>query len=1253
MNVILDDLVDGLVHQVQNKVLPNLESLTKKASSSIIEYLDQPPSSTDFVYLTDRLIVCSQPKPSYQPTFLDPGRDPSSSLTFKQQHRQQRQVNIEEEEGEEEEVQEDQILATKSTDSVFDRLYRNEKRKEKLWTDSFEITDDESLQKEENEEPTIDDDDENDLDLPITKTPLGTTINNSPATMASYLEKRHGKHRFLVFSLQDESPDDRTLLLFNRQIVQLGWKNPCPERSENPTIPHLLKICYAIHSYLSLNEKNVAVVYCRNGKTRTAIAVACYLRFAGLVKQSYQGFLHFLKSKKLPQTTWHQLPPSLHLFFRQFDTSLESGGCYHDEPLLLRAITLQGIPVEDKPCLDIWDSSPQRHVYSSHPQRWSSTSPSSGESRWSDEEGFYKINTLIQGDFVILCRFGGGHRDESLHDPSKILWRYANTTGFCSGGLPYELPSKKVDLMRRYAPQMDHDDFLVTLLFQAEWERTSMSSRKGENKRDRIWPAYSPQACEEGLHIIFQCHSARPDKSDIQEFLLANSDLTQQQQPCPPNLVCLALQLTNFQYSLARYLLLENKNFSWWTSSPDYIPREETNDDDAIQTKQKAQQTKDEENIQQIFSLLDDEVNDIITNSLDPLDIQQFQAYTASAAKRPMRNQIVADKSQDEQTPERRNTGLSSFSREQEQTDLCLNDSGWMLPGSLAYPRPGDIAQKFGLPSPTISKTLESRRLPRVPYFDYKRPVLHSSKRQRTSDNISILSPQNKNTVIATPLFLQLQHTGVTLEGLTDLLQASQQWSSIPPERLPEEDLPRKEGQGEQQSVSKETSMNQEAKKQKEIKWLEARKVEGGSKKSQKEEDAKKKEAQNDGDDEVPLKKDPLYAKFFKMLQVGMLKKQVIHAMTRDGKDPHILDLDPNKSLESQIPKQSGEIPLKDDPEYAKYFKMLKMGLPKDAVKNSLTRDGKDLAIVDLDPNKSVASQLKSNTGDYGPPLKEDPEFTKYFKMLSMGLPVDAVKNALARDGKDPSIIDLDPNKCIKSQTAKKVEDTGPPLKEDPEYNKYFKMLSMGLPKDAVKNALARDGKDPSIMDLDPNKSVKSQIDGSGGQAEMDTGVPLKEDPDFAKYFKMLAMGLSIDAVRNALTRDGKDPSVMDLDPSKSVAFQQKASTKKKSPGKKKKRIRRKKIYWNPINPDKLKRDSMWHIVQDVVSMKKLNYDEKEFEELFTESADGGKKKKNPKEVSAKKLVQVVDPKRSMNGGIILARLRLEYSRIADIVIKM
>jgi len=54
------------------------------------------------------------------------------------------------------------------------------------------------------------------------------------------------------------------------------------------------------------------------------------------------------------------------------------------------------------------------------------------------------------------------------------------------------------------------------------------------------------------------------------------------------------------------------------------------------------------------------------------------------------------------------------------------------------------------------------------------------------------------------------------------------------------------------------------------------------------------------------------------------------------------------------------------------------------AVKNAMTRDGLDPDIMDLDHDKSVASQMKKGEDDDGPPLKEDEKYQKYFKMLNM-----------------------------------------------------------------------------------------------------------------------------------------------------------------------------------------------------------------------------------------------------------------------------
>ena len=54
-----------------------------------------------------------------------------------------------------------------------------------------------------------------------------------------------------------------------------------------------------------------------------------------------------------------------------------------------------------------------------------------------------------------------------------------------------------------------------------------------------------------------------------------------------------------------------------------------------------------------------------------------------------------------------------------------------------------------------------------------------------------------------------------------------------------------------------------------------------------------------------------------------------------------------------------------------------------------------------------------------------------------------AVKNAMTRDGLDPGIMDLDHDKSVASQMSVELVDKGPPLKEDEKYQKYFKMLKM------------------------------------------------------------------------------------------------------------------------------------------------------------------------------------------------------------------
>ena len=50
----------------------------------------------------------------------------------------------------------------------------------------------------------------------------------------------------------------------------------------------------------------------------------------------------------------------------------------------------------------------------------------------------------------------------------------------------------------------------------------------------------------------------------------------------------------------------------------------------------------------------------------------------------------------------------------------------------------------------------------------------------------------------------------------------------------------------------------------------------------------------------------------------------------------------------------------------------------------------------------------------------------------------------------------------------------GVPLKEDPRYMKYFKMIAMNIPKQATKLKMQSDGLDPAILDMDPNSPASA-----------------------------------------------------------------------------------------------------------------------------------------------------------------------------------
>ena len=417
-----------------------------------------------------------------------------------------------------------------------------------------------------------------------------------------------------------------------------------------------------------------------------------------------------------------------------------------------------------------------------------------------------------------------------------------------------------------------------------------------------------------------------------------------------------------------------------------------------------------------------------------------------------------------------------------------------------------------------------------------------------------------------------------------------------------------------------------------------------------------------------PVKSSEL-GKYHKMLDMGIPLGAVQQRMLKDGIDPSLLN-SISKSVTKNKPKR---IDNSTNLKYMKYFKMLTMGIPRGAVENKMKQDGIDSSILDgADPNAIAKAKEATTATPSTVFLKDSKMYSKYFKMLKMGIPNGAVKNKMIKDGVNPNHLDLGPNAYEPLPAPKKLPKQSTVLLKDSKiYGKYFKMLKMRIPIGAVKNKMEKDDVDPSILDLGPDA-----YEPLPPSLQTTMTLLLKDDPTFTKYFKMLDVGLPPQAVKHRMTQDKMDPKVLDMDlngpspnqpnqASKLLLFH--TDSPKKGKKKKKKKpgdgLVRKKIHWRKLSGLRLA-SSMWGTghadsKQFVLQPKR---EIKEMTALFCQSMDpktgagspgrghllgasqqagrGGSKlkKENSAGGGRKKKATLLDMTRANNISIVLAR---------------
>ncbi|CAI5716084.1 unnamed protein product [Hyaloperonospora brassicae] len=241
-----------------------------------------------------------------------------------------------------------------------------------------------------------------------------------------------------------------------------------------------------------------------------------------------------------------------------------------------------------------------------------------------------------------------------------------------------------------------------------------------------------------------------------------------------------------------------------------------------------------------------------------------------------------------------------------------------------------------------------------------------------------------------------------------------------------------------------------------------------------------------------------------------------------------------------------------------KYTLMLKRGVPFEAVRNCMQRENVDPSTLQaVLPNESSTGVLSSasQANDIRKrKLKDVDEFSTYFRMLRMGCPKEAVRQKITMDGIDPVILDLgsdaiyeEVKNCIAVRSGvRKVRDgmmnPSAAVNEDESASKislnghdvcakYHTMLKLGVPKGAVCQKMKVDGVDVRILDSGESSFYSTLREQTGGQRPTVTvdEMKLMGHPEYAKYCKMMLAGLSEAAVRKKMQVDGVNEGVMDF----------------------------------------------------------------------------------------------------------------------------
>lgn len=212
------------------------------------------------------------------------------------------------------------------------------------------------------------------------------------------------------------------------------------------------------------------------------------------------------------------------------------------------------------------------------------------------------------------------------------------------------------------------------------------------------------------------------------------------------------------------------------------------------------------------------------------------------------------------------------------------------------------------------------------------------------------------------------------------------------------------------------------------------------------------------------------FQSYFNMMRLGCQKEAVKQKLIMDGLDPIILDLGPDAIYDDVKFKITIVQPVEERSRLQDDIKSVR------EPRSQRSRPASEQEASErpgLEPQPAAKQEQKEhNVAGPGDVLLKDHEvYAKYFKMLKMGLPEDAVRHKIKSEGADERALELGGDALFSKLMEVPVEVK---LGDDPLYSKYYKMLKMGLPEGAVRHKMVTDGADPRALELGADALVSA-----------------------------------------------------------------------------------------------------------------------------------------------------------------------------------